>query len=342
MIDKDQVSIHDRFRFAIGRNNKLVDVMDIDRSDRYALGDFFCISCNSSMVAALPKQRKRYFRHKGARPTNCSNESYLHSAAKYMISDAISWSIQNRKPYHLSISTPIICERYFEDFGIRCDHQNQSHQYDLTQIFDLVDVEGQVEEFSADVLLQSTLKPTEKLLIEIAVTHPCSKEKIESGNRIVELTIKSEDDIKKFQAGIDLTLENVRHYNLKKPKPKYSICEETCSWIAKALFIHETGEATIEVFDVAYLASRARSSGIRYSRYLGRAQDYMEQPNSWDNYVRDCTLEVVMEKSDLKSCAICKHVSLNHNKVPFYCNLQRKPEQPSDANQCSDFSCIIE
>lgn len=264
------------FRYARGCNNSLVDVSQINPLDRYASSPFSCVSCSEPVVAALPKKRRRYFRHKGARPSNCSNEGYLHAAAKYAIADAFSNAIRDGRPFLLKYSTPIICDRYRSNFGIDCTYQKRAIYYDLTKRFDLVEIEASVGVFVADILLRSTIKPEDELLIEIAVTHRCTTEKISSGMKIIELVINSENDIASFQTGIDLTSENVRSFNLKAPKPKYAKCAKSCSWIAKAFFVYRDGTETTEVFDVQHLATMAKSPKIRSFRYLGKVDDYMD------------------------------------------------------------------
>lgn len=338
---ESQFTDNDRFRFARGQEGVFVDVADIDPADRYALGSFSCISCGSTMVAALPQRRRRYFRHKGGRPAVCSRESYLHAAAKHAIANSISEAIREGQPFYISSLGPIICDQYFSAFGILCEHQSKLSRYDLARQFDQVDVEAQVGVFSADVLLRSTRNSNAELLIEIAVTHPCSAEKLSSGMRILELEIKSDVDIANFQKGIDLRADNVRDYNLKPPKPRHSKCSSACSWIAKAFFIDDDGKASIEVFDVSHLASIARSPKTKFSRYIGSANHYRERTN-WQTFIEECKHAVSIEKIELRSCAICMHARPSLTGRPVICALLGKSGWPTDAIDCCDFSSVVD
>lgn len=105
--------------------------------------------CGGRTVAALPQKRRRYFRHKGSRPEGCTNESYLHAAAKHAVAEAIREAIRDRRPYNLFVTTPILCDRYEATFGLACGRRSRSFAYDLTQRFDEVGIEERVGRFSA-------------------------------------------------------------------------------------------------------------------------------------------------------------------------------------------------
>lgn len=69
----------------------------------------------------------------------------------------------------------------------------------------------------ADIWLCHKCDPKRNLLVEICVTHPCSEEKIQSGFKIIEIMLKSEEDIDRIvNDGIDLDCESVKCYNFKR------------------------------------------------------------------------------------------------------------------------------
>ena len=72
--------------------------------------------------------------------------------------------------------------------------------------------------FVPDLLWHYKKNESEPLFIEIFVTHPCSKEKTDSGVRIIEFRITSEKDINRIIGSTIQESDMVRLYNFKPLK----------------------------------------------------------------------------------------------------------------------------
>ena len=69
-------------------------------------------------------------------------------------------------------------------------------EIDLKQFYDTCTEEAQIDGFVADLLLTNSNNPKiQPLLIEICVTHACEEDKIKSGLKIIEITIKKEKEV---------------------------------------------------------------------------------------------------------------------------------------------------
>lgn len=148
------------------------------------------------MIAKQGKIRQWHFAHKALSP-NCSYESYLHSLAKLLILQ----KLRSEQPFGVEIKVPFTCKNketciwYEDSFDESCNWTGYKN-YDLKKFYNTFEVEAFYDNFRADILLSNSIKKYTPVFIEIYVSHPCEHQKIDSGNKIIELKINSEDDIK--------------------------------------------------------------------------------------------------------------------------------------------------
>jgi hypothetical protein len=194
------------------------------------------------MVPALGRTRKHHFKHKAGRPAECRNETYLHQLAKMALFSALSEAIRTGKPYCLTRDHPIICSFYQEPFGLSCTAQRAPHKTDLAAMFDRVEIEAGVDGFVADILLTSS-RSGARMLLEIAVTHPCDETKISSGLPMIEIRIWSEDAANRLREGIDGTSPDSLFHNLPSPEAAPHLCTIPCLATGLVVLLYENGKA---------------------------------------------------------------------------------------------------
>src|SRR5690606_26828195 len=131
-----------------------------------------------------------HFRHRHEQ--DCTSETYRHQLAKLVFEATYNDCLQKGRPFWLLTTTEGTCTFHQERFGFAC-RRSEPRRHDLTRWFDRISVEAVREGFRADVLLWSD-SHQDSVFIEMAVTHPCSVEKRESGHRIIEIAIHTEDD----------------------------------------------------------------------------------------------------------------------------------------------------
>jgi len=166
------------------------------------------------MSAVLGNKREHHFRHKG---DTCSYESYLHKIAKLLVAKKFDES----KSFVVEYPISRFCEKI--DCPLRskqCENnQKRLSKIDLRKEYDKCEVEGIYNGFRADVMLSSSDNPDKlPLFLEIFVSHECSKEKIDSGIPIIEVSIKSEDEIDNYLNGFPD--DGIKFYNFNKPLQK--------------------------------------------------------------------------------------------------------------------------
>ena len=84
--------------------------------------------------------------------------------------------------------------KYCEIFKSKECTKKALNNIDLVSYFKNIVVEKNQDNYRPDITLMTD--DGKNIFVEITVTHPCEKSKIESGNSIIEINIKNESDIK--------------------------------------------------------------------------------------------------------------------------------------------------
>jgi hypothetical protein len=181
------------------------------------------------------------------------------------------------------------------------------------------------------------------LFIEIFVTHPCSKEKIASGVRIIEFCIESESDIDRIIGSSIQEGELVRLYNFK------SLDDEVSDLPLEPIHLHKyimfPSHKTFTDFHILCRYVPAVSDFYR-SYTLRRGFFEITYRNEYDEQIqREDDMEVIgmayasqYDKS-LKHCWLCKNQMLYERYI--ICRLRKERGSRyltcKDASRCPDF-----
>lgn len=153
---------------------------------------FYCWGCGKRMMAVLKGEMQPHFRH--YEECECKGETYIHNRAKYAFKDAFDKS----DSFSIELKGEARC-RYFNKCVLASGDEcvkDATFKHDLKRYFDTAEVEKQDGAFRPDILLSSSSEPSRKMYIEIFHTNESSDKKLESGNKIVEITVNNEKDIK--------------------------------------------------------------------------------------------------------------------------------------------------
>lgn len=194
---------HKYQHYALDENQNLVNIKEAVKNQKY-----FCPSCKSEMILKQGNIRKHHFAHK---IENCSYDKYLHSIAELMIAN---W-FKNSDKINLSISCYDKCNKYKdcaifnEYFCTKLNYQT----HNLKTYYKECKTEYKYNNFIADIFCEHTKSP---IFIEIYVTHECSQEKKNSGIKIIEIKIDSEEDILNIINSQELQeSEKIKLYNFR-------------------------------------------------------------------------------------------------------------------------------
>lgn len=230
---------HKYQHFALDINNNIVNIKNIVVSDKQK---YYCPYCHDEMIAKCGNIRQWHFAHK---VNKCSYDNYLHSIAEIMIKD---WFNQ-QDSIMLYYDNKEKCSKYnsciFYDDMNCCGNVRVS--VDFKKYYSKCILEHGYGGFVADLYCESEKHLDSPIFIEIFVTHKCSLEKRKSGIRIIELLIRSEEDILSIIKSSKLEeCEFVRLYNFKRkvnfvdkfiqPVQKYILYPTQRSYVNRDLY----------------------------------------------------------------------------------------------------------
>lgn len=137
------------------------------------------------------RSRKAHFYHKEL--VDCNGETYIHKLGKLLINR----KFDNNNTFIVSYPVSKECNNYDCTLrNIKCQKDMVMETIDLKKYYDTCREEVIIEGFVADLLLTNSqdlnILP---ILIEICVTHPCEVKKRNSGLKIIELTLRKEQDL---------------------------------------------------------------------------------------------------------------------------------------------------
>ena len=315
--------------YALDELDNLVHIKDADDSHVYR-----CLVCKKEMITKnklVPEKRKRisHFAHE---KDECPYDNYLHTLAKIQI---CKW-LNQEKSILLSLEHRLECSEY-EKCSIPKDYScsQMVNFLDLKKYFKTFELEKRQiigdKDFVPDIF---SFYKTDKgnivpLFIEIYVTHKCDETKINSGVRIIELTIKSEMDIDNIinQSKIIPKEGKVKLYNFKPKKERtdelsFPMVKYVLNPITELMEVKECSCKNIEerkgILEVSFKKNEL-------NRIKGREKLIL-------NYFKAKAFEDIFF---LRDCSICKR---NASGKHFFCLESKYWDVPNhNAKNCDDF-----
>ena len=238
-----------KYRYALNENNELVEV----HSAHDIGGTYHCPQCGKQMICKCGQKNAWHFAHNKA---ECDYNKYLHTIAEQKL---LEW-FNSSNDISIVLRTKEICFKaevckfYREQL---CDKEINSDKFNLKKYYGHCELEKGIEKnghrFIADLLCYPRNERNDPLFIEIFVTHSCEPEKINSGIRIIEFDIKSENDLDAIIGKTIKECDRIRLYNfhpnlicktpdrfqglLKKfillPSKKGYVCNISCNELEK-------------------------------------------------------------------------------------------------------------
>jgi len=338
LIDYAQLSMI-KYKFAYDSRNQTIDIQTLSKESKR--GEFRCLGCGRELVAVLGEKRVKHFRHKVIE-VDCSPETYLHKLAKTRFYETYQNCLAKNQPFNIEVKTNKVCNFYQEDFCRSCKIGVSYRNFDLTKYFKKIFMECREGAFIPDVLLEA--ENQDKIFVEIAVTHRSSQEKVKSGYRIIELTIKSEEDIKVIESCcLSWHTETIKFINFKKRLQVGNHCQGQC---VRGIRPHAKCELNYELFVIYKSGKSVIFKGrlgtiellqykILYSEYLVITEDTYKP----DLY-RAKVIEAYQKRLNIRNCFLCRYHALNTSwtqEGTIFCKFLKKVGNSNMAVDCQYF-----
>ncbi|EKD40803.1 MAG: hypothetical protein ACD_74C00158G0002 [uncultured bacterium] len=301
-----------KYRYALDEHGLGIDIFSLSDIDRK---DYRCFGCGNIVRPVLPKTRKKHFRHKTQ--VACSPETYLHKIGKLLFEKNYRRCLDLHIPFLVEYPVPVVCNACTPTR--ECKIEGEFKTFDLTRVFEVVHVEKSDGALVPDLLLESK-DGKQKIYIEIAVTHPCSQAKIDSGAKIIEIHLQSDEDLDILeQTSLSLRDGVVEFYNFR-PLPIVKNNLDQCGKIIPCFVVFKGGNCHVGRY-MPYEIKRFKKEGL-YTREVDYAsgQTFKEE------------VEVAFLKGvKVKNCFLCRYHAEGH-WAPIFCKFLRRTTS-------SDFAC---
>lgn len=351
-----------RYRYARDVAGALTAVDALTPATRAGGAPYACLGCGHALVPRLGTGRVRpHFAHKArAAADACGPETYLHRLAKQAFADAYRARLAAGRPFPLARAVTRTCTHYQAAYGLTCAYPAEE-AYDLTRYFDRVDVEAAVRvptraptgapdaggvgappashaEFRADVLLSSSRHADRRLLVEFAVTHPCSPAKRASGLRIVELTVAEEADVTRWAEGIPAGAPGVEFLNFAPPGARDaggSHCGGRCGRRTVDVFlVYPSGKSILVALSPAEVAGYGARRRAVHAEVLGPSAD---DPDAARERYRDRVRAAHFAGVPVRNCFLCRYHGADGLEAAVFCRVRRAPAPSNDAAACGAY-----
>ena len=201
-------------------SNNLVFALDMNPEHRHD-HTYHCPNCGHPMLPKLGEHNAWHFAH--SENHKCGIESYIHLVAKEILVKRFN---ERKKPFMIGFKAEQHCFKAEKCKEINENCERLGLKYGAFDLLDFYDLPAECEidllapdgvtHLRPDVLLRSSNKARKEIFLEVFYKHRSSKEKIISGCQIIEIHIRTIDDLRKlgtikcFQEN-----EDIRFYNFK-------------------------------------------------------------------------------------------------------------------------------
>lgn len=337
-----------KYHYALDEQNRLVCIDEVTEEDRRT-HSYHCLNCGAGMIPRMGEVRSWHFAHRGD-DDHCGTETYLHKLAKRLIKE----KFDREGPFEVGYYRDVNCsDQSVCPFAKpeEC-HARKLDTFDLKQFYDTCVEEQSVDGYIADLLLTSSEKPErEPVLIEIQVSHKSSQQKIESGLRILEIRIKTEEDIKSLLSspivenpdahfGYVRDVETIGFAKFHNFKKKASTTEPLEKRSIQRFYLFRSGKAFVTNLD-EFRSCREVHKKDNDKAIFEASIDcfYLSSPSPYEfGY-----MVAIQNGIQVRTCQFCKYhrsgYEVGFGLDPIFCCLYKKygtPENPEPqyARQC--------
>ena len=325
-----------KYQHAYDEDGKLVSIDDYTK-ETSKFHVFRCVGCGKELLprAIGSKCRKAHFYHKEL--VECSGETYIHKLGKLLIKKKFDESEQFLISYRVSKECSVKGCRLR---NVNCHKDYVDLTVDLKRYYDTCAEEQEIDGFIADLLLTNSKKADiPPVLIEICVTHPCDDEKRKSGLKIIEVTIKKEQEVNEiFTNGVlvEPMFGPLRKKNIEFISFKRTLEEKMVSPISRYVFNpsqNVNGYITeIDCQTADYKTLKDSEVELNIVR-VQPCRDY----RIW------LPLQWMSKYKHLRRCNLCKFYFATQYENTAICRLSRKYGKPAypkmdDAVNCRSYN----
>ena len=322
-----------KYSYALTDQEEIIHVDSITPETKNTY-KYYCLGCGKELIPRLGKVRQNHFAHKVQQDmSSCSIETYLHHTAKILLYDSIKTKIADQDPLYLNYSVENHCAacHYPKEGYSDCFLTSTNEKYNLLAHYNNVQLEKRAATFIPDLSL--TRIDGDRIFIEIAVTHKSSDKKITSGNKIIEITIKENEDLEHLSGNeINPSLLETRCINFNFKNRFVPIKREECPYGNKNVFIVYTNGKAVLLDNL----TNPRYYSLKHKAWFY----YRELEGIYDTAETfiACVEAAFEEGVKIKNCYLCRYhgyqTSFGIESMHVFCKFKRI--NVSNSNKASE------
>lgn len=327
-----------KYKYALDGDGNPVNIINVDR-DSHRGRKFTCIGCGRVMVAKMGEVIEPHFAHKSY--CSCNGETYYHELGKKIILRRLS----SDQPLYVELKQRTRCNQA-ADCILSNDpcRREWPHRYDLKGFYNVYTEEKSFGFFRADVLLEDINCNKPPILIEICNTHKCIPEKINSGLRIIEIAVRTEEDAKWLESNV-ITEDDDRvifHNFTRERKPMSLKPERLPMFCIEGEDNYSYSTDFINCTEDCGMPGAVFSAFYPFLDSLRRIDDF-----DWDE--EDVLLLLAKERygvkikgEPIKSCTFCRYYRKSYKDEHICCmyknyDTNKNPER-AEATNCTYYT----
>ncbi len=318
------------YHYALDEQKHIVDIDEVTPIYREQ-HTFHCLSCGAEMIAKLGDINAHHFAHKVG-TENCGLETYLHKLGKRLL----KYKFDNSEKFLVEYNQIQKCSKHVDCLFYKAKRCKQETlvSFDLKEYYDTCTEEKAYQGYVADLLLESREHPQRPpVFIEIFVTHECTTKKYASGNKIIEVEVKSDEQLKRIVQRPLSELNYVRFigFNRENKTPVELAVQETTRFI-----LYPSGAAYVYNIDdlISCNVGRLKSNSLLELNF---------EPWFFSESIYNMGYVTALKMGyNVKVCNLCKYFRISvdiWSDDPKFCCLSKKygtPRHPksTDAQNC--------
>lgn len=339
-----------KYLFGEEESGAIISVYDLLEKPQVQWGVIYCIGCGVRLIPKVKgEEMQPHFAHKVQQ--ECSQESYLHQLGKRLFLEQYREALAHNTPFYIDISYANRCRKY-DHLNIMpakdCQLGSTVKRFDLTTYYQEIILEQRDGDFIPDLLLRSQKNPQEKIYIEIAVTSFLSEKKAHSGNRVIEIRLDSDADIKSISAR-HITADDALLIGFDQAESP--IVDSECHCAFKTYFVFylfPTGKAILKEKSLAAIAYDLRSKAIIHHKVLlpfdrndaDLEMGLLDSPlDKRDFFIGELT-KAFEHGFKVRNCFLCRYHGVNLYDSGVYCRAKRMECSSNFAVECSWFRVL--
>jgi Competence protein CoiA-like family len=321
-----------KYKYSLNRDGLIIDVEHLERDKLDKSNNFTCISCGRELIPKLGKKRKKHFSHKTL--GECSNESYLHKLGKLVFLSEYNNCIKTNNGFFVKLYEQIEITQCQDLIEERC-YNYILREYNLIDYFPSINLEKRTDGFQPDLTLCQSKNNT-KIFIEIVVNHKCSEEKLNSGNRIIEIYLDSERDLDCIlQHRLDSNDSSIKLYNFNSAQKKTDVCTKaTCTIEHDWFVLLKNQKCFMKTESASDFKQYKLKNDYNINFFLKRKASYSALVKSY--VFPDCVVMAYKKGNNFKNCYLCRYHASGYDSSIF-CKWLKKSCNSLEAIKCNYF-----